>query len=635
MIVFFFLVLAGRLLYMQVFKYRWYNSLATENYLRLDPIQAVRGNIYDRSGHLMVGNIGRFDVSLMYANTKKDDISAVVNMVSSLLGVKAAHFMKIISRYEKNNELYMPIPLATNVDQAVMNKIAEHAYELPGVFLSATPERVYPYGDLAGQVLGYTSDITSRELKDHPNAGYNLDDQYGRSGLENSYQTYLRGKDGVREIEVNARGQVLKEIGKVEPVQGDNLVLNLSVRLEKAAQNALTAVVKKAQGVRGNRVGGGAVVLENVHNGKILALASYPSFDPAVLSADSKATANLFQNPGHPLLNRALTAYPPGSTFKLVDATAALESGVVKAGTKLYDPGYFRLGDHIFHNWYQPGFGWQNIVGAIQVSNDTFFWKLGAKLGWRPLAQWARAYGLGQPTGIDIPGEATGVVPTPAYKQQITRSYVDYILKQRQQALEAKYGGDQSAPAYQKALTRLRAGFTSRYAWDMAWHEYDTLNMAIGQGYNLYTPLQLADYTATLANGGTLYRPYLVDRVVTPGGKVVLHQVPTVVRKLNVSGAVMKVIHQGMALVTQNGGTAAAPFAGFPVAVAGKTGTAQAGSKGSDSLFIAYAPAKNPQVAAAAVVEHAGEGNAAAAPVVRDVLAAYFHLHLPLESYNG
>ncbi|MDA8335560.1 MAG: penicillin-binding protein 2 [Peptococcaceae bacterium] len=634
-----FLLLVGRLAYLQIAEYGKYNLLATQNYMRLDPVPAARGNIYDRSGHLLVGNTAKFGVSLLYPDMKNKNM--VIGKLSALLGEKTSQILQTIGQYKKEGELYLPISLAQNISQATVNKIEEHKYELPGVFISATPERYYPYKDLAAHVLGYVSDITPGELAANPHDGYYLNDQYGQAGIENTYQKYLRGRDGVREMEVNASGTVLGEVGKVSPRQGDNLTLTISARLEAAARKALAAVVKKARTIRGKQVTGGAVVLESVHTGKILAMASYPSYNPAVFTGmlPGRQVTGVIDAPGHPFLNRALLAYPPGSTFKMVLATAALADHTITPSTLMYDPGYVKLGRHVFHNWYTPGFGWMNLIHSIQVSNDTFFWKLGLKLGWQPIVQWAKAYGFGQKTGIRLTGEQTGVVPDPAYKGATVANYIHFILQQKEKALLQQYGGDKSAPGYLKAVAGLKAYYRSQYAWDTAWHRYDTLNMSIGQGYDLVTPLQLADYVATIANGGTRYRPYLVQSITTPSGRLVQKTVPRVMEKLPVPASVFASIKKGMSLVTSAsgfGGTAVIPFHGFPVPVGAKTGTAQTTpGMGSDSLFVAFAPVDNPQVAVAAVVEHASAGEVAAAPVVRDVLAAYFHLRLPLESYLG
>ncbi len=633
-----FLVLLSRLFYLQLIEYSRYNLLAAQNYLRLDPVLAPRGNIYDRSGHLLVGNVPEFNVDLLYPDVKNRNV--VIGKLASLIGEKKSQILQVIARYKKEGELYMPIQVAGNITRAMLNKIEEHKYELPGVVIGVTPERYYPYKDLAAQVLGYVSDITPGELAANPHDGYHLSDQYGQAGIENTYQKYLHGRDGVREMEVNAGGTVLGEVGKVSPRPGDNLTLTISARIEASAQKALAAVVQKAQSIRGSQVSGGAVVLESVHSGKILAMASYPSYNPAVFTGmTTQNPVSAVDGAGHPLLNRALLAYPPGSTFKLVLATAALVDHVVTPSTLLYDPGYVKLGRHIFHNWYTPGFGWMNIINSIQVSNDTFFWKLGLKLGWQRIVHWAKAYGFGQKTGIRLPDEQAGVVPDPAYNKTVNSNYINQIIQQKEGDLLQQYHGNKSAPGYLKATTALKDYYQSQYAWDTAWHRYDTLNMSIGQGYDMVTPLQLADYVATIANGGTLYQPYLVQTITTPSGGLVKKTVPRVIGKLPVPASVYATIRKGMSLDTSPvgfGGTAVIPFRGFPVPIGGKTGTAQTvPGSGSDSLYIAFAPVHNPQVAAAAVVEHAGAGEEAAAPVVRDVLASYFHVHQPLESYLG
>ena len=630
-----FLILALHLFQLQVLQNGRYRLLAKQNYLRMIPIQAPRGCIYDRNGVELVDNRATFDIDLFYTDmrNRKQEIT----YISRLLGIGVDQISAAINKYKKAGQLYQPIPLLQDANQTMITRVEENKINLPGVYVDVVPRRHYPFGGLLAQTLGYVQQITPQELQAHRDEGYLMNSPYGQTGLENEYESYLRGQNGAREIVVDSMGHPIYDQGVKPPVPGDNLQLTVSKNIQQVAEQSLTRAVQQAQATGHTDSMGGAAVVEDVHTGQILAMASVPTFNPGDFTRglSPREARQIFNGPAHPFLNRALAAFPPGSTFKMVVATAALEAKVISPGTLLFDPGYYQLGNHIFHNWFAPGFGWLNVEQAIQVSCDTFFWKLGAMLGWRPIAHWAREYGLGQKTGIDLPGEMTGTLPTPQYKKNMVESFLDALHSRRIKAIEDKYNqlikrtGDAQekqklAAERDGAVARLKAQIYQKHSWDINWQEYDTINMSIGQGYNLYTPLQLADYVSTIANGGTLYRPYLVQNITSPDGRTVKTFHPQVIRHLPVSAGVINAIQKGMSLVTRGQGTASAAFAGFPVPVAGKTGTAQIAGHNNDALFVCYAPADHPQVAVSVIVEHGWEGAVAAAPVARDILAAYF-----------
>ncbi|OAT85198.1 penicillin-binding protein 2 [Desulfotomaculum copahuensis] len=612
-----------------------YRTLARQNYMRMIPILAPRGCIYDRNGLELVGNKAAFNIDLFYTDMQNKDKE--IAYISSLLGISTVQIQDAIQKYKDAGQLYLPIPLVQDADQATVTKVEENKMSLPGVYVDAVPQRNYPYGGLLAQTLGYVQQITPRELAAHKDDGYQMNSFYGQTGLENEYESYLRGQDGAREIAVDSLGRPIHDQGVKPPVPGDNLQLTISKKLQQTAEQSLINAVQQARaGGRTDSMGGAAVV-EDVHTGQVLAMASVPTFNPGdfVKGLSSREAQQIFNGPAHPFLNRALAAFAPGSTFKMVVATAALEAKVITPGTLLFDPGYYQLGNHIFHNWYAPGFGWLNVEKAIQVSCDTFFWKVGAMLGWQPIAHWAAEYGLGEKTGIDLPGEMAGTLPTPQYKKNMVEGFLDAVNNNRIKAVEEKYNQliNKTAGKAQKAelarerdsaVGKLKEQIYARHGWDINWHRYDTINMSIGQGYNMYTPLQLAGYVSTIANGGTLYRPYLVQKITSPDGQTVKTFQPRVIRRLPVSTQTMDTIRKGMSLVTRGNGTGAAAFAGFSVPVAGKTGTAQVAGHNNNALFVCYAPANHPQVAVSVIVEHGWEGAVAAAPVARDILAAYF-----------
>ncbi|OAT82292.1 penicillin-binding protein 2 [Desulfotomaculum copahuensis] len=632
-----FLLISLHLAQVQLLQNGRYRMLARQNYMRMIPIQAPRGRIYDRTGVELVGSQAAFNIDLFYTDMQNKDKE--IAYISSLLGISPSQIQDTIKKYKDAGQLYLPIPLVQDADQATVTKVEENKMNLPGVYVDAVPQRNYPYGGLLAQTLGYVQQITPQELAAHKDDGYQMNSLFGQTGLENEYESYLRGQDGAREIAVDSLGRPIHDQGVKPPVPGDNLQLTISKKLQQTAEQSLINAVQQARASGRTDSMGGAAVVEDVHTGQILAMASVPTFNPGDFARglSPQEAQQIFNGPAHPFLNRALSAYAPGSTFKMVVAAAALEAKVITPDTLIDDPGYFQLGNHIFHNWASYGFGLINVVKALQVSNDTFFYKVGHMLGWQPIAHWAGEFGLGQKTGIDLPGETTGTLPTPQYKKNMVESFLKAMNNGRIKAIVDKYNQqinktadkaqkDELANERDNEVARLIEQINASHSWDINWQEFDTINMSIGQGYNLYTPLQMADYVSTIANGGTLYRPYLVQKITSPDGQTVKTFTPQAVRRVPVSAQTLDVIHQGMSLVTQGTGTGAAVFAGFPIPVAGKTGTAEVAGHNNHAWFVCYAPADHPQVAVAVLVEHGWEGAVAAAPVAKDILSAYFNL---------
>ncbi|MGO0122818.1 penicillin-binding protein 2 [Desulfothermobacter acidiphilus] len=627
----FFVILFLRLAYLQIWRGEHYAVLAKENCLRLVLIRAPRGEIFDREGDKLVGN--RPVYALSYINLGKPVAPDLIGRLARLLGADPATIEKKLKEGENSGQ---PVRLATNVPLQAVTYLEEHHDEFPGIMVEIVPVRYYPYGSLLAQVLGYVHEISAEQLKAHKDEGYTPGDFFGQDGLERAYERYLRGQDGARYIEVDAVGRPVRDLGVKPPVPGDNLYLTINLKLQQAAEAGLSKAVQEAR-KKGFPAPGGAAVVEDVHTGEVLAMASYPSYDPSIFTRGltPSEAKNLFQNPDSPLLNRAISAYPPGSTFKMVTALAALESGVITPDFVAYCPGYYRLGRHIFHCWIWPsGHGRVDLLRALQVSCDVYFWTIGQMTGIDKIDAMAKEFGFGEKTGIGLPGEMAGVVPTPEYKYKHMKEYLDSIFDPKFKAVEEEYARKLAATQDPKAkaklekekeqrLQALKAEYQS-YAWDLDWHTYDTLNTAIGQGYVLCTPLQLADYTATLANGGIRYRPFLVRKIVAPTGQVVAEFGPKEVGRLKVKPEYLKLVQRGMELVTQGDGTAAGVFDGLPVKVAGKTGSAEVPGKGTCALFVGYAPADNPRLAVAVVVENAGHGGSVAAPVARDIFNAYF-----------
>ncbi|RPF42841.1 peptidoglycan glycosyltransferase [Thermodesulfitimonas autotrophica] len=631
-----FAVLFFRLAELQIFRTEQFAVLARENRLRLMTIRAPRGEIYDRHGQKIVGNRPVYTLSI--ANLGKPVPPAVIKRLARLLGKDEAELRE---KMKAQVLPYEPVRVATDVPLSVVTFIEEHQEDFPGVLVDITPVRAYPYGTTLAHVIGYVQEIKPEQLEKYKDEGYKLGDPFGQDGIEYVCERYLRGEDGARYLEVDATGRPVRDLGVKPPVSGANVTLTIDLKLQRVAEEALKRAVEAARR-EGYPAPGGAAVAEDVRTGEILALASFPAYDPAAFTRDLKPqeVAQLFGAPDKPFLNRALRAYPPGSTFKMVTAMAALESGKITPKFTIYDTGVYVLG-RVFHDWLPGGHGRVDLVKAIQVSCDVYFWTIGNLTGINEIARIAREFGLGETTGLGLPGEVAGVVPTPEYKYRTVKAYLDAVFDPRFEAVRKKYAAliNQAPDGESRArlererdrkLAAIQAEY-ERYAWDLQWRAYDTLNTAIGQGYNLYTPLQLVNYAATIANNGVRYRPYLVKKVVGPGGELIAAFGPEVAGRAKVKPETLKVIQEGMALVTKPGGTAYGAFYDLPVNVAAKTGSAEvSGRKGTHALFIAYAPVEKPEVAVAVVVENAGHGGSVAAPVARDIFAAYFGLPLKM-----
>jgi penicillin-binding protein 2 len=628
-----FIILILRLSYLQLVQTDRFQTLARENRIRINPINAPRGEIFDRKNVRLVGNRPIYTVSLEYLGIK--DTSSVVKRLANILGIDPKSIEDKINAQKL--KLYQPVEVAVDVPVETLTKIEEKRLELPGVIIDVEPVREYPFGSSLSHVLGYVQEIKEKQLEEHKDEGYVLGDEYGQSGLENQYEKYLRGGKGARQVEVDNMARPVRDLGVKAPVPGSNLQLTIDSKLQEVAEKGLADTVAKAQrqGFRDARAG--AVVMLDVHTGQVLAMASCPSYDPAkftgsMTQADVDA---IFRDPTRPFFNRALGIYPPGSTFKMIVAAAALEDKIVSATYAINDPGHFRNKT----DWNPAGHGRVDMRKAIQVSCDVYFWQIGLSVGVDRIGKFAADFGLGQLTGIDLPGESSGVVPTPAYKHDKWKSLLDNKYGPEIQSINEKYD-DLIAKAFteenkeklqaekDKELKAVEQKYAAdRYAWELEWREYDTLDMSIGQGDNQYSPIQLANYISAIANGGTLYQPYIVKKITDSKGSVIKEFNPVVKRKVNVSEDNLQIIREGMHMVSlYPNGTAAGIFAGFPISVAAKTGTAEVHGKDNHALFVCFAPYEKPEVAIASVIDYGGHGGTTAGPVVRELLAEYFQV---------
>ena len=562
--------LVARFRYLQIARASHFKELSENNRIRVLDMPPARGIIFDRQGIMLVSSRPSFNLYVIPDDVQDWDL--LKEQLSRLLHMEKDQIEERLS--QKKAGPVHPLPIKLDITRDEVGLIETYRYLMPGIYLEVSPQRNYPLGLVAPHLIGYLGEITPKQLKSGGYPQNRMGDYIGQWGLEKEWQEELGGRKGGRFLEVNALGQEVRLVNTKESVAGNNLVTTLDWKLQKVAQESL-------QGRSG------AVVVLKPATGEVLAMASSPTFDPSSFNRrlSAKEWDALLTDPQKPFQNRAIQGqYPPGSTYKMITALAGLEEKVITPETQFFCNGALPYGNRVFHCWRSGGHGSVNLHKAIVQSCDVYFYNVGIRLGVDRLAHYAQLFGLGQPTGIALYSEKGGLIPTSAWK-----------LKRFKQP----------------------------------WQPGETLSLAIGQGYNTVTPLQMAQVTATLANGGSLLRPSLVKRLVSPQGEVIREFQPQKLRELRLIPEHLQLIRQGMAgVVNEPGGTGgAARISG--VVAAGKTGTAQVvtlGKKGGKdhAWFVAFAPLEAPELAMAIVVEHGGHGGAAAAPIARRIFEAYF-----------
>jgi penicillin-binding protein 2 len=564
--------LASRLWYLQIARAPHFKALSENNRTRVLSIPAPRGVIFDRQGIMLVNSHPAFNLYVIPDDVQNWDI--LKDQLGQLLDMDREY---IEHRLEQKKESpNHPIPIKLELSQEELGRLETFKYLIPGVYIQISPRRNYPLGQVAPHVIGYLGEITQKQLKSGQFPANKMGDLIGQWGLEKEWQEVLGGKKGGRIMEVDATGQEIQMLNIQEPIAGINLETTLDWTVQKAAQDSFEG--KK-----------GAVVVLKPDTGEVLGMYSSPGFDPSSFNRklSAKEWNALFSNPDKPMQNRAIQGqYPPGSTYKMIPALAALEEKVITPETTFYCTGGLPFGNRVFHCWKKGGHGKVNLHKAIVQSCDVYFYNVGNRLGVDTLARYAHLLGLGQPTGIALYPEKGGLIPSSAWKWK-------------------------------------------RYK--TPWQPGETLSVSIGQGYNTATPLQMALATASIANGGTVYKPFLVKRVIGPQGNVLKNFFPEKLRKIPVSPESLELVRQGMSgVINEPGGTGG--VSRLPgITAAGKTGTAQVvtlGKKGGKdhAWFVAFAPMEKPQLAIAVIVEHGGHGGDAAAPIARKIFEAYFHL---------
>lgn len=568
-----FLVLIARLVWLQLFQGDYYNSLAEGNRLRAIPLAAMRGVMYDRNGQILVGSRPSFMVTYVPTQGKMTDEEA--NKLSRLLNMPAD---KILEKAGKVKNSYVPTVLAQDLTPDVVTKVEERRNELPGISVDVQPIRYYPYDMMAAQIFGYVGQIDEDDMERLKGEdGVSNVTQIGRAGLESYYDDVLRGKDGSRQVEVDASGSPVMEVERKNPVQGHNIHLTLDLNLQTALEKAMDAQIAQGIGVSGI-----AAVAVDPNTGAVLAMASRPAYNPNWFTRGITESEwrQINGNPNHPMENRVIAGeYPPGSTFKLITGAAALELKKITPDEMIFDSGRHWLVD--MRNAGGEALGWINFTEALAKSDNVYFYELGRRVGIDKLAEYAKMFGMGQKTGIAMRGEAAGLVASEEYK-------------------EKNYHQD--------------------------WYLGDTFNSAIGQGFQLVTPLQAAMIVSEVANGGIQYKPFIVSRIDNLDGTPYKIFAPEQTGTLEVSKTTLDLIREGMRNVAEESGTAGSLFAGFPVQVAGKTGTAENFSGRDHGWFVAFAPYDHPRIVIAVLTEQGGFGASSSGPIVRAMLEEFFHI---------
>ncbi|HTN71284.1 MAG TPA: penicillin-binding protein 2 [Methylomirabilota bacterium] len=577
-----FLALTARLTFLQIIQGERYTFLSENNRIRIKRIPGTRGMVFDHQGQLLVDSRPSFD--LLFVPEDSEEPENTLRRLAHYLGRDEKELLAILEE-NKQRPAFDEVILGRDVDWSTVVAVESHQLDLPGITLRTRPRRSYANGAMAAHVLGYMGEIGSKQLKLLKEQGYAVGDEIGQFGLERRWEEVLRGQSGGQQVEVDALGRRVRVLHEVPDVPGYTVNLTLDRELQETAFEALNGKE-------------GTIVALDVQNGAILAMVSTPAFDPNVFARGIKAEEwrGLIQDRLRPLSNRAIQGqYPPGSTFKIIMAIAGLEEGVLQPEARIFDPGYYNFGNRAFRDWKKGGHGYVDLHRAIVESCDVYFYQLGPRIGIDRIAKWARAFGLGEKSGLGLDDERSGLVPDSEWKRK----------KYRQ-----------------------------------PWYPGETVSIGIGQGYLTVTPLQLANMMAAIANGGTLYRPRLVAKVESVDGATVREYGPEKIRTIAIKPETLERIRNALAdVVKAPGGTGGAARSSL-VEIAGKTGTAQVVEmKGAyvkteqltyfnrdHAWFVSYAPVENPRIAVVVLVEHGGHGGDAAAPLAKKVIEKYVEL---------
>ncbi len=572
---FLFLILLGRMAYLQLWRGEYYARQSDGNRLRQSKIIAARGIIYDHKGKELVKNIPGYEVALQKQTVYKPE---TLQRLSEILGMSLEDINKKIK--ERAN-YYEPVVLKSNLSREDVTVIEEQRRNLPEVMLNIQPVRVYPFKEFAVHALGYVGEVSEYEIEKGFFKDVTQGSIVGKAGLEEFYDSVLRGEDGAFMEEVDVAGNVIKHYASLQPVPGKNIRLTLDYRLQKSLEDFTDSHLEylRSSGIAPN-ARAAAVVAIDPRNGAVRAMLSRPGYDPNlfVKGISTKDWNKINDDNAHPMVNKVISGeYPPGSTFKIVTGSAALDMSKVRIDEKIYDGGFHPLVPTM-GNAGGEVLGWLSFINALAMSDNVYFYELGYRVGIDKIGEYARIYGFGEKTGIDLAGEEKGLVASKKVKRDI---------------------------------------------WNEDWRLGDTFNAAIGQGFNLATPMQLAVMLSCVANGGTKYVPYLAEAVIGADGKEEDLQKNVSGRHIDISQQTIDYVRQGMNATTREGGTASY-FSSLPKAIAGKTGTAENPHGRDHGLFVAYGPAESPELVVVCIVEQGGFGSTAAGPIVYRAFEEFF-----------
>ncbi|HVM32198.1 MAG TPA: penicillin-binding protein 2 [bacterium] len=554
-----------RLFYIQILNYPYYRNLSDVNSLRLIPEKAPRGIITDRNGEILATNRPTYSLFLVPAQVQAYGPTLV--RLSQILGEPLSD-MELLVESRRETRKFEPIRLRTHLDPNLIAQIEENRVHLPGIYIQMEPERYYPHGELASHILGYIGEISEQELARMKGDGYSEGDWIGKKGVERTYDNLLRGENGGVEVEVDASGVQRRTLDYRNPIQGQTLMLSIDYKVQKLAEELM-----------GDNIG--AVLVTDPQTGEILAMVSKPNYDPNlfVSGISFKDWNRLVKDKTFPMENRAIQGqYPPGSIFKLITTLAALEDHVIDYNKVFLCRGIFWYKTWPYRCWRTSGHGWINLQRAIVESCDIFFYQLGLLVKIDQIYRVARMMGLGSKTGVDLDSEVAGLVPNPQWKEST-----------------------QHQP----------------------WFPGNTIQMSIGQGYLLTTPLQMLDMTSCIANNGKIYKPHLIYRVVDQKtGRTIYEQPSQILGEATLAPEHLKFLQDAMEkVISDERGTG--KKARIPgVRVAGKTGTSENPHGDNHAWFTAYAPAEDPKVAVIVLVENGGEGGIVSAPIAQRLMQA-------------
>ena len=560
-----FVILVISLWYLQMIKGEEFKERAVVNCIRALVEDAPRGRIYDRQEELLVTNRPTVVVSIIPAEV--GDLEKLSERLSKIIGISPEEISQTVKNYRENP--FKPVKILDDCKTKKIVEIEEKKDELNGVVLEVKPRRDYLYHDFAAHSLGYVGEIDKEELQQFGNPKFQGGDIIGKDGLEKYYDDILRGEKGGKEVEVDASGQEIAVLLYQKPIPGKDLVLTIDKDLQLYGENLLFD--KK-----------GSIIISDPNSGEILALVNRPSFSPNIFAngISSSDWQRLSSDVDYPLTNRSVQGlYSPGSIFKVLTAAAALEEGVTDRKRKIYCPGSFELAGQVFVCWKETGHGSLNMVDAIAHSCNVYFYTLGKDLGIERFSKYMQKFGLGEKTGIDLPAEAIGVSPSAQWKEREVKEI---------------------------------------------WFPGDTINLSIGQGYLLLTPLQVHNLITAIAVEGEIYKLHLVKKIISADGKSIKEIKPEIYKKVDFSSDTFKIIKEGLRKTIISGTGWRANIKEF--AVAGKTGTAQNPQGETHAWFIGFAPYENPEICITVFLENGGEGGEAAAPIARAMLEKYFNI---------